>query len=394
MVRVFPSFVKALGFCVVAMLGAVGCAAEAGSDEAPPGAPTTAGDGPEDELREQSLKLSGTDALAVTDSPALKAGASGTLSCAAAHFVLDGRERITCTRDKEVLEVILHKAEKKAVVVHRPVGRSSDQRTFFTCTTSGNGPGDLPANLACSKKAPTSTAGHGGLASPFASTVPGLRIQNAHAVGNGGLVLRGMTPRSADDYGDLVDAGVGAVLVFKNATGVNDVGDEVTELTGPRGLPASRVVNIPFKWKDIGPFTGACTQTVDALKFIAANVEAGKKTYFHCTVGEDRTGLLAAVQRLLNEPTLRADRAWDEEMCERGYGAGNPLKPYFVTGALDRGLTPLYRKLAFLVATGKLKASSLDASVCSTDPESDAAFASQALPLARLTCGTSTRFEP
>jgi len=381
---------------MVALVAATGCAAESDAEPVAPVVDPAATDGTaggEDELREQSLKLVGVDALTVKDSPALKAGAAGALACASDHFVLDGRERITCTRGTEHLEVILQKAEKKAVVIHRPSGAGSDTRTFFVCTTSGNGPFDLPSSLNCAKKAPTSASGHGGLASPFASTVPGIRIQNAHAVGTSGLLLRSMAPRSADDYADLIGAGVGAVLVFKNQTGADDVGAEITELTG-RGLAPSRLTNIPFKWKDLGPFAETCKQTVDALKFIATNMAAGKKTLFHCTVGEDRTGLLAATQRLISDPTVKADRAWDEEMCEHGYGAGNPLKPAFVKGSLDHGLTPLYRKLAFLVATGKITAANLDPAVCAADPEADATFAAQAVPLARLKCGTSTRFEP
>ena len=152
--------------------------------------------------------------------------------------------------------------------------------------------------------------------------------------------------------------------------------------------------SIPFKWKDIGAFAEPCKQTIEGLKFIASNTAAGKKTFFHCTVGEDRTGLLAAMHRLVSEPTLGADKAWDQEMCERGYGSGNPLKPAFVTSALDHALTPLYRKLAWMVATGKIRANQLDPAVCSADPEGDAAFAANALPLTRLQCGTSTRFEP
>jgi hypothetical protein len=368
---------------MVAALVAAGCAAETD--------PEVPADAVEDELREQSLKLSGTDALVVKDTPALKAGAGGDLACGD-RFVVDGRERITCTRGHELLEVILHDAEHTAVVVHRATGRSG-KATFFTCTTSGNGPGDLPASLTCAKKAATSSSGHGGLASPFASTVPGLRIQNAHAVGSGALLFRGMAPRSADDYADLAALGVGAVLVFKNPTGQDDVGEEITALTG-HGLAASRIANIPFKWQDLGPFEESCTQVIDALKFIGKNVAAGKKTYFHCTVGEDRTGLLAAVQRLLHEPSLGADKAFDEEMCENGYASGNPLKPAFVTSAVENGLTPLYRKLAFLVATHEITATSLDASVCTTDPTTNATFAAKALPLARLKCGVSTRFEP
>jgi hypothetical protein len=387
MVRAFPSSVQALLFCGLTVLVGTGCAAESGESQlTDPAAPDEG-----DELRSQSLKLEGVDALTVKDSPALKAGATGSLACSE-RFVVDGRERITCTRDKELLEVILHTAEKKAVVIHRQSGRTG-HATFFTCKTSGNGPGDLPASLACSVKAPSSASGHGGLASPFASTVPAIRIQNAHDVGAGGMLFRGMAPRSAEDYSDLKAAGIGAVLVFKNQTGQDDVGEEISALTA-QGLPASSVVNIPFKWKDIGTFSEPCTQTIDALKFIAKNVAAHKKTFFHCTVGEDRTGLLAAVQRLLDEPSLTAEKAFDEEMCERGYASGNPLKPAFVTGSLDHGLTPLYRKLAYLIAKGKIRKGALDAAVCAADPESEAAFAAAALPVARLKCGVSTRFEP
>lgn len=393
MVRVLPSSVQALLFCgLTGLLGvaAAGCAAES-SDPAAGGAATQDEGSEADELRAQSLKLEGTSALTVKDSPALKAGATGGLACGE-RFTVDGRERLTCTRDKELLEVVLQTAEKKAVVIHHASGRSG-HATYFTCTTSGDGPGALPASLSCKIKAPTAASGHGGLASPFASTVPGLRIQNAHAVGTSGMIFRGMAPRSDDDYADLVATGIGAVLVFKNQTGTDDVGEEITALTGA-GLAATRITNIPFKWKDIGTFTDPCTQTIDALKFIATSVKAGKKTFFHCTVGEDRTGLLAAVHRLLNEPSLTADKAFDEEMCERGYAAGNPLKPSFVTSALDKGLTPLYQKLAYLVATGKIRANALDASVCSADPATDASFAAKALPLSRLKCGVSTRFEP
>ena len=368
------------------MFATAGCAAETADGEGVPPAAE------EDELTEQSLNLVAEGGLSLRDVPALTAGAEGTLACAD-RFALDGRERITCTRGKEITEIILDKAAKRAVVVHRPQGRATDQRTFFVCTTSGKGTGDLPAKLACSKKAPTSASGHGGLASPFASTVKGLDIQNAHTVGTGSNVLRGMAPRSDEDFAQLVSSGVGAVLIFKNATGKQDIGNEITALEGV-GITGTRVESIPFKWKEIGAFAEPCQQTVAALKFIASNTAAKKKTFFHCTVGEDRTGLLSAMHRLLHEPSLTAERAWDEEMCERGYGSGNPLKPGFVTGALDRGLTPLYRKLSWLAAQGKLTADALDPKICLSDPETDKTFAATAPPLARFKCGTSTRFEP
>ncbi len=355
------------------------CAVSEGSPEEPSS---------DDEIRALSVTIGGsTDAPTIDDRPRLKPRARGALACDE-KLEIDGRVRLTCARGSESLEVILRRSEGEAVLVHRAEGRTSDRRTFFTCSISGT------SKLACTKPAPHAGGGEGGLASPFASTVAGIDIPNTHEVGAGGMLLRGMAPRSAQDFDQLLAAGVGAVLIFKNQTGVgSDVADEMTTLRA-RGLADARVTNIPFKWKDLPGFHEPCTQAVQGLKFIATNLAAGKKTFFHCTVGEDRTGLLAAVHRLVTEPGLDAGAAWDREMCERGYGAGNPEKPAFVIGKLEHGLKPLYRKLAYLVAKGRLRADALDESVCATDPEGAPDFADAALPLDRLACGTSTLFEP
>jgi hypothetical protein len=155
------------------------------------------------------------------------------------------------------------------------------------------------------------------------------------------------------------------------------------------GIGKDDAIGIPFKWKDIGPFKTPCEQTVEALDFIKTRLAEHKKTYFHCTVGEDRTGTLAALERLSVEPNLTPEEAWDQEMCERGYGSGNPLKPAVVTKALEDSLKPLYRKLSWLVKKGRL-----NQAACSSDPAGNAAFEREAVPLERLTCGTSTKFEP
>ncbi len=94
------------------------------------------------------------------------------------------------------------------------------------------------------------------------------------------------------------------------------------------------------------------------------------------------------MHRLITEPTLDAKTAFTEEMCERGYGAGNPLKPAFVISSLDKALTPLYRQLAWMAKEGTLESGALDANVCAAAPTPPASF----LPLAELHCGTSTRF--
>jgi multiple sugar transport system permease protein len=67
--------------------------------------------------------------------------------------------------------------------------------------------------------------------------------------------------------------------------------------------------------------------TVRSLKLLRDWTAAGKTTFFHCTVGEDRTGYLAGLYRLLTETTT-AKAMFEQEMCERGYSSGNPQKPY------------------------------------------------------------------
>ncbi len=342
----------------------------------------------EDDLTAFSLKLTGSGtSLTATDSPKLAASAKGNLACSE-RLDLDGRTRLSCHRDSELVEVIL--ADGRGIMLDWPKGRAADSRNFYACTPSGKGPNGLPAQLACK---PATLHAPGGFVSPLESTVPGIAIANTHEVGASGHLLRGMAPRIAADYDDLLGAKVAAVIVFKNQTGVgHDVADELAELT-KRGLATADLLHVPFKWKDLTSFKESCEQTITALQFIQAHLAANKTTYFHCTVGEDRTGYLAALHRLLTEKGFDAAAAWDGEMCERGYGAGNPLKPQSVIGTLDGSIGPLYRKLAWLVATGRLTAK-LDPSVCAVDPAGMMGFESGALPVKRLTCGTSTRFKP
>jgi hypothetical protein len=316
----------------------------------------------------------------------------GDLECTE-RFEIDGRVRLTCARGTENLEVIVRKDDGVAILVHRKDGANSDRRQFFKCSIAGNGPEGLPSKLACAAApAGSGGGGHGGLSSPFHSTVPGIDIPNTHLVGTSGDLYRGMAPRSDEELQQLIDAGIGAVLVFKNQTGTGtDVADEIAKL-GLLGLPPSRLKNIPFAWKDLPNYQDPCSQTVEALRFVATNLSAGNKTFIHCTVGEDRTGTLAAIHRLLTEPNLDAGAAWDGEMCERGYGAGNPLKPAFVRGKLEDGLKPLYRKLAYLAKKGALD--SLDPNVCAADPSSESDFEADAVSLDRLKCGTSTSYDP
>src|SRR5690606_20131805 len=91
--------------------------------------------------------------------------------------------------------------------------------------------------------------------------------------------------------------------------------------------------------------------------------EQGHTSLFHCTAGEDRTGALAGLFRMLDEG-LSTDEVFYGEMCPRGYSNGNPNKPWKVTGAIEAGLTPLFEAIAEKIEKEALNFDSLEKSLC------------------------------
>jgi hypothetical protein len=298
-----------------------------------------------------------------------------SLRCELGLEVADSK-RLSCRNGKHLLELVI--ASANTFAIDWTDGRRGGKRSIHTCTRTGRA--GIPSTLRC-KLAPKRPSVGGGLSSPFESSVTGLPMQNAHAVGADSGLFRSMAPRSETDLEALKAFGIDAVLVFKNKTGNGAEVDEEMEWLSAEGIT---VDHIPFVWKDLPAFKESCEQTVDALKFLQTARKARKKTLFHCSVGEDRTGYLAAVQRLIAEGGDESTM-FQQEMCERGYGAGNPQKPGFVVGSVEGEITPLYRKMAKLVADGKLTRT-LSKSACAIEP--------QIADDARFTCGTSTRYKP
>ena len=118
-------------------------------------------------------------------------------------------------------------------------------------------------------------------------------IQNFHSLpSKGGKVFRGAAP--GNNLHQLKENDISHVLIFKNEI-KTEVKDEIKLLNGS-GI---KTKHIPFKWKDIDDSETACEQAIDALNYVidtAKNKENG--VMFHCTVGEDRTGLLAGIYLL------------------------------------------------------------------------------------------------
>lgn len=325
----------------------------------------------------ETLSKSLTLRFSVTEDGGLALKSSGkSLACTERFEGIEG-ERVTCNRDGEKVQIIL-KLDGTSVVAVRDVGK---KRGYYTCSRSGDVAG-APAEMKC-KLTTLRPRGSGGLSSPFDSSVEGLSLPNAHWVDDEDTLLRGMEPRTPEQFEELRKLGVSKVLIFKNATGQDEVDNEIAEWA----LPEGDVLHVPFKWKDLDGFQATCEQTLAGLRFLREAREAEQKVFFHCTVGEDRTGLLAAMHSLIFAGA-DARRAFDADMCERGYSSGNPQKPGFVTGKLAAGLTPFYRQMAFLVSEGLLT-EELEEAVCAQEPEVPADFLA-----ASLTCGTSTTLVP
>lgn len=206
------------------------------------------------------------------------------------------------------------------------------------------------------------------LSSPFASTVTGVTIPNAHLVGdyrNGhSFILRGMAPKLFQ-IDELIDIGIQRVLIFKSET-KDEVTKEIAELKS-KGFKAKDIKHVQMPWKDISNFQDVCEMTLESMLFIEESVKAKKNVYFHCTVGEDRTGYLAGLWGLWSGHFSDVNQAFREEMCARGYESGNHKKPYVVATAVRDNLTPAFMKMVSLLASSRRAGLNLNQIKCPKD---------------------------
>lgn len=181
-------------------------------------------------------------------------------------------------------------------------------------------------------------------------------IQNFFSVDVAENVFRGREP--GRNIEELQSLEITDVIVFKNDTR-GEVEKELSELeeVGINGH------HIPFYWKDIPSMQVACEQVIEALTIIKKVRASDGKVFFHCTAGEDRTGLLAGIFKMLDEG-VDQKMAFQEEMCAKGYSDGNTRKPKTVTGAIEKGLTPLFIEMSLMIERGELSMKKLDKKVC------------------------------
>ncbi len=230
------------------------------------------------------------------------------------------------------------------------------------------------------------------LVSPFPSEVENLNIPNSHIVEDeNGSLIRGMRPRTYQDISELLNIGITDVIIFKDSRLKDNSTEEEITMLEKAGMKRNRISVIPFKWKEAESFETACLQTIEALKIMREiAVSKDRNLFFHCTVGEDRTGYLSALYRILYQGIDPVD-AWENEMCENGYAEGNPQKPAEVVTEVHKNVSVIYQKMLHKIRWGYLSGKNLDKTECSFDPERSSKFQ---LSKKFSKCKTSSKYDP
>jgi hypothetical protein len=184
------------------------------------------------------------------------------------------------------------------------------------------------------------------------------QIKNFHPISE--QIFRSAAP--AKNTAFLAKAGFTHVLIFKNEL-KGEVASEIRDLQQV-GIPAHNIYHIPFRWKDLDALENSCEQVITALSYLVQIEKTrSKKILFHCSMGEDRTGALAGLYRMLYTG-WNIDRAFQEEMCAHGYEAGDKGKPWPVVSAVRNEVTPVFLAVASLIIQKKISFNNLNPRVC------------------------------
>jgi protein-tyrosine phosphatase len=190
-----------------------------------------------------------------------------------------------------------------------------------------------------------------GLNSGMPSTFLETGIPNSHLVSSN--LIRGMAPKNEKDLQQLLNIGVEKFLIFKVDTN-GDVAKEIVRLKN-LDVPVQNISHISFPWKDITDFVAVCEITIDGLNFLKNADENMQKIFFHCSLGEDRTGYLAGLYKIYRGKNSLVKDIFKNEMCDRGYEAGNPKKSIGVVNKIRESLTPTFLGMIDLIEANRGK---------------------------------------
>ena len=324
----------------------------------------------------------------------------GAFGCEATETTADG-ERLTCKRGPEILWLLHHVGRQTLVLDYAPGGVQSDQRFFYRCDGAERPLGAAGQPFSCNAAKPVDKV-NGKFVSPFPSDADAPRIRNGHVVAHDSdgqpLIFRGMLPLATADFQELAKHGVESVLIYKTDDTGHDVADEKAGLSAASDKITT--THVPFPWKEFhGDFTKPCLQTIDALIAMRDAAKAHRRLFFHCTVGEDRTGFLAGLYRMMDESQRwGAARAFHDELCENGFAAGDAKKPYtFVVNPINEALTPLFVEMAPAIESGHITKDNLETTgreFCATVAPKPLAADRQAPWGGSIDCPPSIRYLP
>jgi len=197
------------------------------------------------------------------------------------------------------------------------------------------------------------------LTSNFPATVMGTKITNVHQLSE--RVLRGNSP--VGNVSDLKNLGVTDVLIFKKSSQTEEIQEEVGGLRG-LGYTTENIFHIPFPWKNLPGDAASCRMILDGLRLmVKINSQPGRKIFVHCSVGEDRTGVISGLFRMLNDG-WKSKKAFHDELCAHGYANASRKKPKKVADAIRYELTPLYVAIAEKIEAGEISGENLSSDLC------------------------------
>ncbi len=212
--------------------------------------------------------------------------------------------------------------------------------------------------------------------SPVKSSICQSTIPNTHFLDTrNGIIIRGMAPvdelKKIPAYIQLLKWGVTDILIFRSVKDDSIIQDEMNALmslktsSGDHFISRDRITHIPFKWKEFNDFKTPCRQTIQALNILKNISKSPKRIlFFHCTVGEDRTGLLSGLYRILSY-NWTPERAFYKEMCPHGYGAANPQKKLTtVVQPIRDNITVFYEAMIELITSNKINFNNLNPKAC------------------------------
>jgi len=188
----------------------------------------------------------------------------------------------------------------------------------------------------------------------------GYNLPNSHWVDLDQRILRSKGPTKY--VSELVELNIKHVIIFKDAT-MNDVDKEMSELK-KANFKSENIHHLRARWRDIESPKVACEQFITALKIIRdVKYTTNDKILFHCTLGEDRTGSLTGLWKML-DLGASVDDVFENDMCAHGYEAGNPKKPEFINKIIRRELTPIFIMMAGMIENNIISRENLDISIC------------------------------